>query len=53
MTDQNQATTSPAKTGISIPVTTIVIGVIGAIVVGVTYVFFGPDAAKAVCTAVL
>lgn len=43
--------TKPTK-GFTIP-TTVVTGVLIAVVVGVAYVFFGPDAAKAVCSALL
>ena len=51
MTDQTPNQT-PAKTGFTIP-PTVLTGVLIAVVVGVTYVFFGPDAAKTVCNAVM
>lgn len=46
------ASTEKDTKSVAVPAT-IITGVLIAVVVGVAYVFFGPDAAKAVCSALL
>lgn len=49
---QKETTAPAASTGLTLPFP-VVSGVVIAVVIGVAYVFFGPDAARAVCQAVL
>lgn len=51
MTDTNTAATDTKKS-IVLPVT-VITGVIFAVAIGATYIFAGPDAAKALCSAVM